>query len=712
MARARQNRSTSGAAAAPQVANQDAVIPAGTAREEFKEQIRTQSIQEQKALFERVRGVSWESFHTPLSELKEITMKRSDLAARVRATLPPEADSSPEAQKRTAGKFRKAMHDAADKIVRAAYYDGDSHGYRIGQELFANPKDFVVPGDLRGVAATENPRVARKADRPELYSQLGLLYTEVPEKLAVHLGALPDVRRSEMQAFVDCSKIEVILTVKYHIERLTALGSRSLQRPNAGSGRIPGVSQGERPNLCILPFGPAQERIDAVYLPLFRKLGIEPPTDSTGTLLFLSNKEEPSSALRNKDEPSNAPFPPKRKWQFYPTVFPAYRKTIEEASKYKKEQKALQRISAAWADYSETALKGKGWTSEEDFKQIEASPLSRADKDQATRNAETRNAEIVAQYAQLLDESVEHFAGSRHKQRRRVHDTLVKMRERLAESRTQRINPNPIFLQIRKILTSTGKRKVDIRTKNGYNSSDQSLLLATIQDGAERVQKLKVALGRSPAIMDRPASIFDDRRLSREQVKRQSAAILKDLGIPSELLKYDHAVECSKVRPFTTFQGALIPAFNTFKQEVANGRRSEAKAALVRMRVVVDVSQADQLVQNLACDLSDEGRSDYLESLLDKACTASNQLAERGPLFGVACGIEELAVGQEAKALFGRLAATMKDLQAQLVEIRKQDVERPGAVPDLEREKQFIESAKTILEGFDFERFLRRLAVG
>jgi hypothetical protein len=33
-------------------------------------------------------------------------------------------------------------------------------------------------------------------------------------------------------------------------------------------------------------------------------------------------------------------------------------------------------------------------------------------------------------------------------------------------------------------------------------------------------------------------------------------------------------------------------------------------------------------------------------------------------------------------------------------------------VPDLEREKQFIESAKTILEGFDFERFLRRLAAG
>jgi hypothetical protein len=691
MARARQNRSTSGAAAAPQVANQDAVIRGGATIEEFAKQVRTQSVQAQKALFQRVRGVSWESCHTPVSELKEITMLRSDLAERVRAALP------------AAKNFAKELRDAADKVVRAAYYDGDSHGYRIGQELFAQPEDFVVPGNLRAQAATENPRVPQKADRPELYSQLGLLYTDVPEFLAVALGALPDVPRSETQRIVDCSRPEVILTVKYYMERLTALGSRSLQRSDAGSGQISGVRNRERPNLLILPFGPAQDRIDSTYLPLFRELGFEPPRDNTGSLLFLRSKKPCA-------DPVETPFPPQRICQFFSTVFPALRKTLHEDRGYRAESDAIQRLRTGWEAYRATAL--AGWTSVEGFRQIEVSPLSRADKDQAARNAEARNAEIIAHYGELLDHSLEHFAGSRHKERTEIYGTLLKMKEKLEESRTQRINPNPIILQIRGNESRSVKRNVDIRTKNGYNSSDENLLRATIRDGGERVQKLREALDRSPAIMGRPASIFDDRRLSREQVETQAAAILKDLGIPAGLLKYDHAVECSKVRPFTTFREALVPAFNTVKQEVANGRRSEAKAALARMRVVVDVCQADQLVQNLVGDLSDEGRPDSLASLVDKACTASNQLAQRAPLFGTACGIEKLAVGREAKVLFGRLAATMKDLQAQLVEMRKQDAERPGAVPDLEREKQFIESAKTILEGFDFERFLRRLAAG
>ena len=508
-----------------------------------------------------------------------------------------------------------------------------------------------------------------------------------------------------MQAFVDCSKIEVILTVKYHIERLTALGSRSLQRPNARSGRIPGVSQGERPNLCILPFGPALERTDAVYLPLFRELGIEPPTDSTGTLLFLRNKDSWAA-------PSKAPFPPQRGWQFYSTVFPAHRKTIKEAHDYQKEEKALQRFITAWEDYSETTLKRKGWTSVEGFKQIESSSLSRADKDQATINAETRNVQIVAHYSGLLDQSIDLFVRPRHKELRDIHETLIRMREKLADSQTRRINPNSIFLQINGIVARARLREVDIRTKNGYNSNDQSLLRAKITDGKERVQKLKQALDRSPEIMDRPASLFDDRARSREQAERQAEELLKDLAIPVELLKYDKEVGCSRVRPFTTLHQALVPAFNAFKQEVANGRRDEAKGALVKMRFMIDVCEADQLIHDVLCGLSGGEPGENPETAVDNACTASNQLAERGPLFGVACGIEKLAIGREAKALFGRLAATMKDLQAQLVEIRKQDVERPGAVPDLEREKQFIESAKTTLEGFDFERFLPRVAAG
>lgn len=686
MARARQNRSTSGAAAAPQVANQDAVIRGGATIEEFSKQVRAQSVQAQKALFERVRGVSWDSCHTPVSELKEITMQRSDLAERVRAAVGPSKS------------FAKELRDAADRVVRAAYYDGDSHGYRIGQELFAHPEDFVVPGDLRAQAARENPRVLQKAERPELYSQLGLLYTDVPEFLAVALGALPDVPRSETQRIVDCSKPEVILTVKYYMERLTALGSRSLQRTDSGSGRIAGVSNRERPNLLILPFGPALDRIDSIYLPLFRELGFEPPRDNTGSLLFLRSKKPCA-------DPVETPFPPQRICQFFPSVFPALRKTLHEDRGYRAESDAIQRLRTGWEVCRSVSL--TGWTSDEGFRQIEASPLSREDKDQAARNAEARNAEIIAYYGELLGQSIDHFAGSRHKERAEIFKTLVKMEQKL----TQRLNRNPIILQIRANESRSVKRSVDIRTKNGYNSSDENLLRATIRDGGDRVQKLKEALDRSPAIMGRPASIFDDRRLSREQVEMQAAAILKDLGIPAGLLKYDHAVECSKVRPFTTFREALVPAFNTVKQEVANGRRSEAKAALARMRLVVDVCQAEQLVQKLACDLSDRGRSVRLTELVDNACTASNQLAERGPLFGTACGIEKLAVGREAKALFGRLAATMKDLQAQLVKICKRDAKRPGAVPDLEREKQFIESAKTTLEGFDFERFLRRLAV-
>lgn len=635
--------------------------------------MREQSIQAQKKIFESVRGVSWNSCHTPLSELQEISMLQRGL-----------------------------KRDVAERVVKSAYYDGNSHGYRIGQELFVDPRDFVVPGDLRAEAASADPRAPRKEEKgaEKFYSQLGLLYTQVPEFLAVALGALPAVPRSETQQIVDCSRPDVILTVKYYVERLMALGSRSLQRTEAKAGGIAGVGKRERPNLLILPCGPAREGVDSLYLPLFRELGFEPPRDETGSLLFLRAK-------RPCADPIDVPFPPERVCQFFPTVYPALRKTLHEDRSYREESEVIQRLRTDWEAYRETSM--AGWTSMEKFKQIEGSRLSAADKAQALHNAESRNAEIVARYNRMLDCSIEHFSGSRHKERGEIYETLVRMKAKLEESQTQRINPSPIILQIRGNDSRSDKRKVDIRVKNGYNSNDEDLLRSTIDDGAQRVAKIREALDQSPSIANRPASIFDAQAISRSQIKIQAAAIIKDLAIPIELLEYKADVACSKVRPFTRYYESLMPVFEAVMQEVVNGRRAEVKGALARMRLMLDVCQADQLVNNLVGDLSERGRSDALVTIVDNACTISAEIAARGPLFGSPCGVESRAVARETKAIFGRLAKTMKELQAQLVEMRQQEAQRPGALPDLQQETEFIENARRKIESFNFEGVLSRL---
>lgn len=624
--------------------------PPRVTNSELALQVTSDSIARQKALYEAHLGRgTWAANHTPLVELGEIAA----LHRRLRAP------------------------EARDLVVKT-YYQVDSRAFRIAQELFVAPAYAVVPGDLRSAVKTHNPSVISKADDPTAHSLAGLLYSRVPEQLAVKMGWLEPRKRTAREVIVDCNTPQVVTLAKYVGECLRPLGNRAPSKPNS----------------IVLVVGHASRATRERFAPIFKELGITHPPDALGTIWY--TRQAVASAKR---DPSV--FPPQRIVQCFTNSFDALRKTYEEANQYTREKSEIASLQNEWRHFSRATL--RGWISVDTLqKRLDTCATDQA-KAKTIDEATEVNKRITDAYAALLERSLRHFEGSLHREKRAVFNRLASMKAKLDASSSGRINPSPISLRAEANDALQQLRAEDIRIKESYNQNDQGLIQEQIKRDSECLRSTAVALRNNALLFSSSESVFTDKSLTESDRAREAARVFGKLGISRA------ALEEIKLRPFTTYRGRILTCVDSFESHLRPGHFSRAADSLAAMFFVCRVFAAQRVIEELKVSLV---RSDSdLSRELQSAKSRLHALVTMGPLFNTPRGIERTAANTELSQLVTTILDTVTSLQIDHLEILRREVlDNQGVALEMER-AECRKKALNALKDFDPEQFLKGLAI-
>lgn len=613
---------------------------------EVTQVVREDSIRNQQTIFSTFsqRG-SWERNHTPVVELITISATSRNLS----------------------------LHEAT-QLAREMYRRGESELFRIGQELFCDPEDIVIPGDLRKAATRGDLPVISKEASPEAYSQLGLLYTKVPESLAVKLGLLRAKKRSARESITDCSTPRVVSGVKYIIDCLKPIGNRA-----------PG-----RPNKVLLVIEKPSKRIEQQYATVFEALGISPDPRHIGSILHtrLANP----SARHNRGL-----FPPQRHVQYFATAYEALRKTFHEESRYEEEQQKLASIKASWERFCESEL--PRWVSEKKLGEYLSSCSTASEREKLLVMTAEENGAIRARYERLLDSSLDFFKASAHTEKRKIHDRFARMRQRLAESQTGRINPSPIALQEQANLALKQLRIEDIRIKGTFNLNDRNILQEAISAESGILADTHAALLDRANLLQGDLKLFSNKRLAPYEITREANSIRARLHISRDRLRAIH------VRPFVSFRERLEVIDGELTEAIQNRDRNGAKEALAAMFLTTRLCTALTVAEDikLAFLRSDEKLSEALQSAL----STLSELRKKPFLFASPVGVERRSTHAKVLDLFRSLETDTQELQRKHLARLQLQVQESDGVPNKDSRAAFREEALELLKRYDFERLAR-----
>jgi hypothetical protein len=611
--------------------------------------VKSDSIARQKALYEKHAGRGpWSNHHTPLTELAE----NASLGRGLRA-------------------------QEAHALAVKTYYQTDTLSYRIAQELFVEPEHAVVPGDLRATAATQVPTVVSKFEDLGAHSFVGLLYTRVPESLATKMGWLAERRRTAREVITDCNTPNVVALAKYTSECLRPLGNRSPSKTNA----------------IVLVVDPPTRITQERYAPIFRELGITPPSDVTGTIWFTRN----AVAAAKRD---TSVFPPQRIVQCFTNSFDALRKTHEEANQYQRERTELSNLQNEWRHFVDATL--KGWVSVETLRQrVDAAPSEQA-KETARVEAAAVNKTITDAYQALLERSISHFDGSIHREKRTVYERLVDMKARCESSPTGRLNPNPLTLRASANNTLQQLRAEDIRIKDSYNRNDQDLIQERIKKDCDILRNTALGLRDNSSRLTGNERVFNDRRLSAQERVKEVGQILGKLGIAPQALRE------IRLRPFTTYRDRILNCLKKFESRLAPGQYHNAKEALAEIFLVCKVFGSQRILEELKVSLV---RSDAnLSTELDTAIKRLALLVAHKTLFTEPVGIEETRTPDSLNTLADTIRTRVEGLQAKYLVILQREIKQKHDVALETDREEFRQKALETLKDFDPEKLLKSLA--
>lgn len=608
----------------------------------LEKQLHDQSITSQQELYSRftARG-SWQNNHTLLSELMSISVEQRGLTVL-----------------------------QAQKLAIRSYYHGDSEAYRIAQELFTAPQDVVVPGNVRKQAMEQDPTIAKKASSPHLYSQLGLLYTRVPESLAVNLGLLEERKRAPRESLTDCATPRVILGLKYFFECIQPVGNRAAGRPNR----------------VVLTITPPTQRVQENYRDLFAEYGVEPSRAHIGSILY-TRHAVPAA------RPDTSVFPRQRAVQYFATAYDALRKTFHENSQYASEEKHIAALQIDWKRFITTDL--QSWISEKNLAQQLASCSTAAEKRKVEHAATELNNGIVQKYGELLDRSVQCFAGSVHREKQAVYKRIVAMKEKLEASSTGRINPNPISLQEGANQALKQLRVEDIRIKRSYNVNDQDLLRNTLDNEAAILSGIDAALRSNAHILEAKLRLFTSRTLKAYEIPREASGIKARLNIPLVQLKE------IRLRPFVRFKEHISEGSLKLTAALERGNQGAAKEALALMFHATRLARATKTVEELKISLIGSGAD--LAQPLARARQQLEVLTQKTTLYARPTGIETTPEGANTEERIRSLKSEIVTLQEKYLLLMQRELSESSGVPLKDERAAFCDEASKLLKQYDFE---------
>jgi hypothetical protein len=619
----------------------------------YTTQVRQDSIQKQKELFEQhtSRG-SWERNHTPLSEIQEISIQH-----------------------------RRLVTSAARELIKRVYNEADSRAYKIAQELFCDADDVVVPGDHRTIARREDPHVASKTDEPGAYSQLGLLYTRVPTAFAENTGLIPAARRSSREVIATGADIAVVTQTKRLMETIKPLGDRGPSRPNA----------------VVLYFSRPSATINDRYAPIFTELGISPSSEAVGSVLYTRQ-----AIPRAKEQ--KTPFPVGRTAQVFQTIDEALRKTYHEHHQYTVESEAITNLMTDWHDFAQRIL--PAWVSKRELARRQEHSVNDDDRRHIEEEANRTNEEIIERYKHLLSYSSELLKKAVHQEKSVISDRLDTMRDTLSRSRTQRINPSPVLLQIGANYELLHIRLKDIRQKNSFNLSDRELIREVIATDSANLAAIHSSLATHIERFTGKERIFRERFAALPAYEREKNQFFWKLQIPRES---DKRLSGIRVRPFTTFRDKIQECSRQIEKHLSPNGVREVRKALSSMFLLTRAFKAQRIVEELKVALIHPERREA--EALNTARRDLLDLQSRTALFAKDVGDQAGQPAARLNGLTSELLSSVTTLQKKLLLILQKEHKSNKGVPLSAERKSLHEEALEALTRFNFEAFARDLSV-
>jgi hypothetical protein len=491
------------------------------------------------------------------------------------------------------------------------------------------------------------------------------------------MGWIEERKRTGREVITDCNTPNVVALAKYTSECLRPLGNRGPSRANS----------------IVLVVDPATPITQERYKPIFKELGITPPSDVTGTIWYTRN----SVAAARRD---TSVVPPQRIVQCFTNSFDALRKTHEEANQYRQEKSGLATLQNEWRHFADATL--KGWVSVETLrKRVEAAPTELAEA-KAREEAATVNKAITDVYQALIEKSLKHFEGSFHKEKKAVLNRLVDMKAKFERSPTGRINPNPLALRAGANDALQQLRAEDIRVKESYNSNDQGLIQERIKKDCEILRNTALGLrGNSPRLTGNER-VFTDTQLSERERAHEIRQVLGKLDISPQALRE------IRLRPFTAYRDRILVCLERFESHLVPGHYRQAKESLAEMFLVCKVFGAQRTVEELKVSVV---RSDSdISTELEKARTRLSNLLAHRVLFNEPIGIEKTKAPQGLTLLTEAMIESVEALQGEYLSILRREIESNRGMA-LETERQaFRKKALETLKDFDPEKLLRTMA--
>jgi hypothetical protein len=334
-------------------------------------------------------------------------------------------------------------------------------------------------------------------------------------------------------------------------------------------------------------------------------------------------------------------------------------------------------------------------------KRLEAAPTEQA-KVKAREEASVVNKTITEGYQALLEKSLKHFEGSIHREKKAVFNRLVDMKTKHENSRTGRINPNPVALRAVANGALHQLRAEDIRVKDSYNRNDQDLIRERIEKDCGILRNTALGLRENSIRLTGNERVFIDRELDARERAHEMRQVLGKLGISPQALRE------IRLRPFTVYRDKIVTCLEKFESHLVPGHYRQAKESLAEMFLVCKVFGAQRTLEELKVSLV---RSDAdVSTEIEKARTRLSTLVAHRSLFNEPVGIEKTKAPQALTLLAEAMIESVQALQGEYLGILRREIEHNrGMLLETEREA-FRKKALETLKDFDPEKLLKGTA--
>lgn len=449
-----------------------------------------------------------------------------------------------------------------------------SRSFKMFQQLFCHPHDFVVPGNPLRLENGFRPSFPLKTTHPEWYSVLGCLVD--PSLFSPSLTTklhLPDgLANTAKTAYHESTA--TTLALKYLWESLRPLPQDNRRNPNC------------RLLVIGLPTTTIRERYQAALSHFDLPLTLP----DAGSLLSIR------SASPNREAVHDLPLFRPLTLQVFTSAYDALRKTVHESRGYSLEKRVLTPLYLRWHDFQRHDL--PRWVSvQHDLKRREAAGTPDL-AEQIALNHREINREITATYRSLLTDSLQALRHSTHTEKKVIAQRITAMLQHLDDRNGRRINPNPALLRISSNQALLLLRAEEISDISSYNSQDHYLLLRAVRRQETAIESVHQQLELNASTIHQKRRLFTARQLDSQELYRETSRLLHDLNLPMEPVR--HLI----TQPHLSYGRHLTAAYASLNSALLIGNRDQTEDALLHLYGITSAHHAGMIIHRMMLELS------------------------------------------------------------------------------------------------------------